>query len=321
MIAFKKASKSQGRLRFALIGQSGGGKTYTALSVATVLAAAEGGRIAVIDTEHGSASKYASGKPFDFDVLELTDFNPRNYSEAIRAAGEAGYAVVVVDSLSHAWTGKGGALEMKDNASRRAGVNSFTAWKDITPLQNELIDTMLQSPCHVIATMRAKTEYVIEKDERTGKSVPRKIGLAPVQRDQIEFEFDLAGEMDQENTLTITKTRCPELAGKCLQKPGADLARTLLAWLSDGAPAAAPDPLAPGVDVPAMAAPVMPASDAVRLAWEKAKAEKGGAAKDAWHAAVCAALGIADPKARPSSTWTAAELDAVKAQLWPLRAA
>jgi hypothetical protein len=333
MITFKKASKSQGRLRFALIGQSGGGKTYTALSVATALAAAEGGRIAVIDTEHGSASKYASGKPFDFDVLELTDFNPRNYSDAIRAAGEAGYSVIIVDSLSHAWTGKGGALEMKDNASRRAGVNSFTAWKDITPLQNELIDTMLQSRCHIIATMRAKTEYVIEKDERTGKSVPRKIGLAPVQRDQIEFEFDLAGEMDQENTLTITKTRCPELAGKCLQKPGADLAKILLGWLSDGAPevpaaatalpVATPvpaDPLSPGVDIPAMASPP-PASDAVRLAWEKLKGEQPTAAKDAWRLAVCAALGVVDPKARPSSTWTAAELDAVKAQLWPARAA
>ena len=316
-MGFVRASKQQARLRMALVGPAGSGKTYTALSVATQL----GKRVAVIDTEHGSASKYASGKPFDFDVLELTDFNPQRYIDAIHEAERAGYDVLVIDSLTHAWVGRGGALEMKDNASRRAGVNSFTAWRDVTPLHNALIDAMLQSPCHIVMTMRVKTEYVVEKDEKTGRSIPRKIGLAPVQRDGLEYEADIVGDLDIENTLTITKTRCPELAGKCLQKPGADLARTLLAWLSDGAPAAAPevaappaDPLSPGVDVPAMA---MPPTDAVRLAWEKLKAERGDAAKEAWGAAVIAVMGTA----RPSSTWTATELDAVKAQLWPLRAA
>src|SRR5690606_34635021 len=110
MSGFKKATKSQAKLRMAITGPSGSGKTYTALSVGTPL-----GRIAVIDTERGSASKYAD--LFDFDVLELTEYNPRNYIEAIRAACAGGYDVLIIDSLSHAWSGQGGVLELVDRAA------------------------------------------------------------------------------------------------------------------------------------------------------------------------------------------------------------
>jgi hypothetical protein len=228
-LSFSKATKTQSRLRLALVGPSGSGKTYTALTIAQHL----GKRVAVIDTERGSASKYAD--IFTFDVLNLDTFSPLTYVDAIKAAESAGYDVLVIDSLSHAWMGKEGALEQVDNAAKRSSShNSYTAWRDVTPMHNALIDAMLQSKCHIIGTMRSKTEYVIEEDER-GKKVPRKVGMAPVQRDGLEYEFDVVGDMDLDNNFLVSKTRCPALAGKVIKKPGKPLADTLAAWLSDGA--------------------------------------------------------------------------------------
>lgn len=234
---FVKAVKAQSFLRLGLSGPAGSGKTYTALSVATSLA--DGKSVAVIDTERGSASKYSD--LFDFDVLELETFHPQKYVEAIHEAVAAGYGVVVIDSLSHAWNGKGGILEIV----QRKG-NSFQAWGEVKPIEAALIEAVTGAKIHVIATMRSKTEYVVEKDERTGKSAPRKVGTAPIQRDGLEYEFDVFGELDQENTLMVQKSRCPALAGSVIVKPGRPLAETLRTWLS-GAPAPTPAP-APKVE-------------------------------------------------------------------------
>ena len=233
MMKFSKATKTAARLRAALIGPSGSGKTYSALAIAAGL----GQRVAVIDTERGSASKYAG--IFAFDVLELETFAPRMYVEALGAAVAEGYDVVVIDSLSHAWMGAGGALEMVDRAAKSSGSrNSFDAWRSVTPEQNKMVDAILRCSAHVIVTMRSKTEYVIEEDSR-GKKVPRKVGLAPVQRQDLEYEFDVVAELNAEHGATITKTRCPEIADAYIEKPGAALAKTLRAWLTDGAPAPA----------------------------------------------------------------------------------
>ena len=244
-MAFKKATKARLKLRMALSGPAGSGKTYTALTLAKWLAA--GQPVAVIDTERGSASKYAD--LFEFDVLELDSFHPQKYVEAINEAVAAGYAVIVIDSLSHAWSGKGGILEIV----QRKG-NSFQAWGEVKPIEAALIEAVTGAQIHVIATMRSKTEYVVERDER-GKSAPRKVGLAPVQRDGMEYEFDVFGELDQENTLMIQNTRCPALTGALITKPGKTLAETLRAWLS-GAPVRTPEPPTP----PAASAPVMVAT-------------------------------------------------------------
>lgn len=230
---FKKASKSQSRLRLGLVGVSGSGKTFSALAIGTALAAHYNGRVALIDTEHGSASKYADR--FSFDVLELTDFNPQNYIDAIKAAAEY-YDVLVIDSLSHAWSGSGGVLEMVDSASKRSQSNNkFTAWRDVTPLHNQLIEAIVGCPIHLIATMRSKTEYVLQPDER-GKMTPTKVGMAPVQRDGMEYEFDVVGDLDAANTLIVSKSRISVLSGKIIQKPGVELADTLFKWLTDGKP-------------------------------------------------------------------------------------
>jgi len=228
---FVKATKKQSRLRLALIGPAGGGKTYTALSIGTSLV--PGGRVALIDTERGSASKYAG--IFEFDVLEMGSFAPAKYVEAIAAADAAGYDVVIIDSLSHAWTGKDGALEQVDRAGKRSNSgNTFNAWRDVTPQHNSMVEAILRSGAHVITTMRTKTEYVLEKDERTGKTAPKKVGLAPVQRDGLEYEFDVVGDLNNDHALTIGKTRCSALAGQYFEAPGEQVAQILRDWLTDG---------------------------------------------------------------------------------------
>jgi hypothetical protein len=226
---FAPASKSARKARIALAGPTGSGKTYTALTLASSLA----DRIAVIDTERGSASLYSGRDAFTFDVLEMNVYDPRDLVAALAAAGSAGYGAVIVDSLSHFWEGTGGMLEQVDNAAKRGNGNSFGGWKEARPMERAMIDALLAYPGHVIVTMRTKTEYVVETVK--GKQVPRKIGLKPVQRDGIEYEFDIVGDLDVENTLVITKTRCKELAGEVLNRPDALLGKRILAWLDDGA--------------------------------------------------------------------------------------
>ena len=225
---FQKATRKQAKLHLALIGPAGSGKTYTSLRVASEL----GGKVALIDTERSSACNYAN--LFDFDVCELDNYHPRNYIEAIGAAGRAGYDVLIIDSLSHAWSGKGGALELVDKAARRSkSGNSFAAWREVTPLHNQLVEALLAAPCHVIVTMRAKMAYVQEKDNK-GRVQIRKVGLQPLQRDGLEYEFDIVGDMDTDNNLVITKTRCPELRGAVISQPGRDFAEALRGWLERG---------------------------------------------------------------------------------------
>jgi len=221
---FQRAVKTGVKLRFAVCGPSGCGKTYTLLKLATEL----GGPIAFIDTERGSASKYAD--LFEFDVLELQAFDPMHLIRIIGEAGKAGYRVLCIDSLSHFWMGKDGELDKVDRITKSA-TNSFAAWRQVTPIHNALIEAIVGAPLHVLASMRSKTEWILEREEKTGKTIPRKVGLAPVMRDGIEYEFDVCAEMDQENTLVVTKTRCPVLAGAVFQKPGAEFATALKQWL------------------------------------------------------------------------------------------
>lgn len=226
---FVPATREAARARIALCGPSGSGKTYTALTLAAVL----GDRIAVVDTEHGSASKYAGGKPFTFDTVSPSRFDPRDLAKLLAAAAGASYDVVVIDSLSHYWSGPGGILELVDDASARARGNSFAGWKDVRPFERQIISALLGYPGHVIVTMRTKTEWVIEDDER-GRKTPRKVGTRPEQRDGIEYEFDIVGDLDQDNTLVITKSRCFELSGAVIRKPDAELGKQIAQWLDDG---------------------------------------------------------------------------------------
>lgn len=239
---FKKAEKKQAFIRMAVAGPAGSGKTYTSLLIATRMAERIGKPIAVLDTEHGSATKYADIFTFDTAVLE-GDYHPKRYIEAIHAAENAGYGVLIIDSLSHAWFGKGGILDLVEQiAKRRFSGNKFAAWSEATPIHQALIEAILAARLHVIATMRSKTEYIETVDDKGRKTIQR-AGLQPVQRDTVEYEFDVYATLDPDHTMIVHKSRCPALADMVVQKPGPEVADILLEWAGWGkTPAPTPAP-------------------------------------------------------------------------------
>jgi hypothetical protein len=191
--------------------------------------------IAVIDTERGSASLYADVTPFD--VCELTPpFTPEKYIEAIKAAEREGYDVIIIDSLSHAWAGTGGILDIHDAAAAKEK-NSWSAWRLVTPRHNELVDAMLQTPCHLIATLRAKQEYV--QVQEGGKAKVQKVGLAPVQRDGIEYEFTLVFDLDASHNAVASKDRTSLFDGQVVRLSRITGAK-LREWLEGKAKAPVP---------------------------------------------------------------------------------
>jgi hypothetical protein len=230
MAGFKKATKAQAKLRAAIFGPSGAGKTFTSLRVATGLAGA--GSIAVIDTERGSASKYADR--FAFDVLELTDQSIQGYVDAIGEAGRAGYAVLVIDSLSHGWQTLIEEVEKLAKAKYRG--NTWSAWSEGTPLQRKLVQAILAYPGHVIGTMRSKTEWTTVDDGR-GKKSPQRVGLAPEQGKGVEYEFDLLVEISTDHIANVIKDRTGRFQDKLIDKPTEAFGEELAAWLADGEPA------------------------------------------------------------------------------------
>lgn len=242
-MAFQKATKKKLKLRCALEGPPGSGKTYTALSIGRALVG-DAGRIAVIDTERGSASKYSD--EFEFDVVELDSFAPATFVRMIREAEQAGYDLLIIDSLSHAWMGTDGMLDQVDKIAKRKQLSStFAAWKDANPQERELWDTMLACGMHLIATLRTKTEYVVDEVvDRDGKKrvVPRKIGTAPIQREGLEYEFDVVADIDMDHNMVISKTRCKALTDGIFPRAGADVAAVLRSWLGHEEAPAPPEP-------------------------------------------------------------------------------
>mgnify|MGYP001595235749 FL=1 len=228
-MSFQKATKKRAKLKITLNGPAGAGKTYGALVIARELGSV---KTALIDSEHGRASLYAD--KFRFDSSELEEFSLDTYIKEIRSAAAGGYDTLVIDSLSHAWSGRGGALEEVD---KRGGSNKFSnGWKAVTPKQNELIDTIRAYPGHVICTMRKKMDYVMEQDDR-GRAVPKKVGLAPVQRDGVEYELDFIFDIDIDGTIRVSKTTYDGLANAVLAR--AELPKAIeriRAWLDDGTP-------------------------------------------------------------------------------------
>lgn len=230
MISFQPAEKSQGYLRLAIYGPSGSGKTMSSLRIATGL----GGRIAVIDTERGSASKYADR--WQFDVADLADDKGiSTMVKALHAARQAGYEVIIIDSLSHAWQELLAEVDRLAHSKYRG--NTWAAWSEGTPKQRQLVDALLAYPGHVIATMRVRTEWTA--DGKKG-SQPVRVGLAPEQGKGIEYEFDLLMEISPDNVAHIIKDRTGEFHGQVIEKPDEQLGAALAAWLGTGAPMPAP---------------------------------------------------------------------------------
>jgi len=243
---FQKATKSQARLRAAIFGPSGAGKTYSCLRIATGI----GGPIALIDTERGSASKYADR--FEFDTADLTDKTINGYVRAINEAGKAGYNVLIIDSLSHAWAELLTQIDQIAKAKYRG--NTWSAWSEGTPQQRKLVDAILDYPGHVITTMRSKTEWQTQ-EAGGGKSKPVRVGLSPEQGKGIEYEFDILLEMSVDHTCQVIKDRSGGFQDRLIDRPGEEFGAELAAWLSTGSPAPTAAPTRAAAPAPAAPAP------------------------------------------------------------------
>ncbi|EMN0830535.1 ATP-binding protein [Providencia rettgeri] len=227
---FAKALRKKAKLRLALTGPSGSGKTYGALEIAKGL----GGKTAVIDTEKGSASLYSDR--FNFDVLELDPpFTPERFIEAIGAAQEAGYDNLIIDSITHEWSGSGGCLELLDGlAKAKYRGNTWSAWSEITPRHNAFLDAILRSDLHIIATMRSKTETA-QVDKGNGKKGVDKLGMKSEQRDGVEYEFTTVLDLNHEtHTAMASKDRTGLFSNAEVTRLNELTGKKLMDWLNDG---------------------------------------------------------------------------------------
>jgi hypothetical protein len=227
-LTIRKAERKQSKLRLALTGPSGSGKTYSALTIARNL-----GRVAVIDTERGSASLYSN--LCDFDAIDLDPpYTPERFIEALNLVQAGKYDVCIIDSTTHEWNGLGGCLELVDTlaASRYKG-NSWAAWNDVTPRHRAFVDAVIQSPCHIIATMRSKTETA-QTDGANGRKQVIKLGMKSEQRDGIEYEFTTVLDISHEGHLAIASKDRTGLFGRDPELITDATATRLLDWLNSG---------------------------------------------------------------------------------------
>ncbi|WP_216588545.1 ATP-binding protein [Streptomyces brasiliscabiei] len=228
---FAPATRETARARIALQGPGGSGKTKTALRMAEGLA--KGGPIGVVDTERGSALKYAPvpGRPdieaHEFAHLPMAFCSPENLIGAVKAAEEARLAVLIIDSWSHFWAGKGGLLARVDEEGKKINGGKFSAWGPVNEMEQNMLDALLGFPGHVIVTMRTKNDY-----ELTGGKV-KKLGVKTVQREGAEYEVDVVIDMVA-GTGTVTKTRYTALDDACVHHPGEDFAEAILEQLGQG---------------------------------------------------------------------------------------
>lgn len=199
----KKAKREKIYVKLALMAPSGGGKTYGSLRLASGMAeeikkeTGKDAKILLANTEQKRGYYYAN--EFDYDIVDIEPpHNPEKYVELIDFAVSEGYDILIIDSSSHEWEGKGGCLELQQQAG-----GTYQAWGKITPRHNRFIDAIADSPIHIIATMRGKDQYEVNKDDR-GKTSVQKLGVGAKQRDGFEYEFTCTFLIDQ-------KTNCAEV--------------------------------------------------------------------------------------------------------------
>lgn len=220
----RQSERKQAKIKLALQGSAGAGKTYSALLLAKGLSNGDFSKVAIIDSENGSADLYAHlGQ---YNVLSLPPpYTPENYIKAIQVCEKAGMEVIIIDSISQCWD------ELLDFHSKLAG-NSFANWGKVTPRQRAFVDKILQANAHVIATMRTKQEYVL--NQRDGKYIPEKVGLKAVQRDGVDYEFTLVFDIDAKHFAVSSKDRTNLFSGKPEFIISAATGRKILEWCNNG---------------------------------------------------------------------------------------
>jgi len=221
----RQAQRKQAKIKLALQGPSGSGKTMSALLLASGIT--DWSKIAVIDTENHSADLYAHlGQ---YNVLALTKpFTPERYIKAIETCVEAGIEVIIIDSISHEWDGSGGIL----NLHGAMPGNSFTNWAKVTPRHNAFVQKILESPCHIIATIRSKTDYAMV--EKNGKYSVEKLGLKGITRDGMDYEFSLVFDVDIKHFAYATKDRTGLFMDKPEEIITPEHGKRILYWCNSG---------------------------------------------------------------------------------------
>ena len=236
MITFEPVTRAKSKARIALTGPSGSGKTLSALYLAFGITG-DWSKVALIDTEHERGRFYANREDFktgSYLYQTMTPpYTPDKYIDYVQSAAQAvgSDGVVIVDSFSHAWDNEGGVLDIKSEIAKQRGKNDYTAWDEAGKIQNNLVNTILSADCHTIITMRAKMAYAMEVNDR-GKTVPVKIGLAPVQRENTEYEFDIVFQLDRQHIASLSKdtTFLDNWCGVITPELGKQLGE----WLSQG---------------------------------------------------------------------------------------
>jgi hypothetical protein len=244
-LELRKAERKKSKARIGLSGPAGSGKTMSALLMAYGITG-DWGKIAVIDTENGSGELYVNYNQNGITIgqyLAITlqaPYTPEKYIEAIHLCEDNGIEVAVIDSLTHAWAGEGGLLDQQGKIADSGKGNSYTAWRSITPKHNRLVETILSSKTHIIATLRSKMEYVQEKDSN-GKTIVKKVGMGSIQRDGMEYEFTCFFELSQNHTAEATKDRTSLFDGQFV-KLSPETGKQLRDWLETGSdnPTSAP---------------------------------------------------------------------------------
>lgn len=225
----RKATRQKAKIRLGLSGPAGSGKTFTALLIASGMT--DWDKIALIDTENGSGDLYAHLG--EYSVLPISaPYTPEKYIQAIKECEGAGMEVIIIDSITHEWNGKGGCLDIHDAETQKMKIpNSFTSWAKVTPRHQAFIDSILESPCHIITTVRSKTDYVLT--EKNGRQVPQKVGMAAVTRDGFEYELTLSFEMDIDHKAFTSKDRTGLFTGNSFV-PNKATGEKIIDWCESG---------------------------------------------------------------------------------------
>ena len=233
-MSFKKAAKKEVKLTMGISGPAGAGKTLSALRIARGLVGPHG-KLALIDTEGAKANAYADVIENGYDIAQFeSPFELDKLEDTLDEAVEAGYQVVVIDSLSHFYAGEGGILQQVEDESVRNGGNGMKAWAYVTPKVNRFLEKLKAMPIHVIVTLRSKTTYEISRNDK-GKVSVQKLGLAPIWKgDSIDFEMDHMLKMTTDHRAIVDKTRLIGLTDKIFDKPDEKLGKQIKEYLSGG---------------------------------------------------------------------------------------
>lgn len=232
-IEFRKATRKKAKIRLGLSAVSGGGKTYSAILIAKGLTKGDLSKVAIIDTENGSADLYEHLG--EYNVVPLNaPFTPEKYIEAIKFCESKGMEVIIIDSITHEWDGKGGCLEITETiAQASASKNSYTAWAKVTPRHQAFIEAMLSSTAHIITTVRRKQDYEMSKDGN-GKTKVEKAGLKEVTREGWEYELTVNLQLDTAHQAIASKDRTGLFMGKPEFVPSEETGTMILDWCESG---------------------------------------------------------------------------------------